>query len=108
MPCGTKIPMKRLLGIAAVLASGVCAGIMESSSGSARVTPAPRISARREMCFLVMNISAPLLVRCALRKILRVPAHLNFLIHLERLALHHAQHQRRKPVVVLLGVVHNG
>src|SRR5579862_7172045 len=34
MPCGQKMPMNRVLGEAAVLLSGVCAGIIESSSGS--------------------------------------------------------------------------
>ena len=42
------MPVKRVLGFAAaVLASGVCAGIIESSNGNANVTPAPRRNARR-------------------------------------------------------------
>jgi hypothetical protein len=45
---------------AAVFRNGVCAGIIESSNGSARVTPAPRNNARREMCFLVMNMTGSL------------------------------------------------
>src|SRR5579864_2477601 len=56
-PCGTKIPVKRVFGLAAVLRNRVCAGIMESSSGKAKATPAPRKTVRRDMCFLVMNIS---------------------------------------------------
>src|SRR5579863_8756650 len=56
IPCGTKMPVNRVLGFAAVLARGVCAGIIESSSGSANVIPAPRRNARLGMCFLVINI----------------------------------------------------
>src|SRR6185369_2460290 len=59
-PCGLKSPMKRgTLGSAATFEEGVCAGIMESSSGSASVTPAPRSKVRRERCFLVMNMRSP-------------------------------------------------
>ena len=36
------MPVKRVLGFAAVLLIGVCAGIIESSNGNASVTPAPR------------------------------------------------------------------
>ena len=43
------------LGSAAVLPSGVCAGTIESSSGSASDTPMPRRTVRRERCFFVMN-----------------------------------------------------
>ena len=50
-----EIPVKRVFGVAAVLPSGVCAGIIESSNGRASVTPAPRMNVRRDMCFLVMN-----------------------------------------------------
>src|ERR1700733_6754923 len=55
-PCGTKMPVKRVLGFAAVLLISVWAGIMEFSSGSANATPAPRSRVRREMCFLVINM----------------------------------------------------
>src|SRR6267142_4321843 len=47
----------RLFGLAAVLLSGVCAGTIDSSSGNATVTPAPRRNVRRERCFLVMNMA---------------------------------------------------
>ncbi len=50
------MPVKRVLGFAAVLLIKVCAGIMESSSGSASATPTPRSSVRRDRCFLVMNM----------------------------------------------------
>src|SRR5882757_2775287 len=36
------MPMKRLLGAAAVCANAVAAGIIDSSNGKANVTPAPR------------------------------------------------------------------
>src|ERR1700732_627118 len=55
-PWGTKMPVKRVFGFAAVLIRGVCAGTMESSSGSANATPAPRRTVRRDTCFLVRNI----------------------------------------------------
>src|SRR5260370_36548510 len=58
-PCGTKMPVKRVLGVAAVLVKGVCAGTIESNSGSASATPAPWSTVRREMCFLVINILLP-------------------------------------------------
>src|SRR5580658_1276440 len=59
MPWGTKQPTKRGLGVAAVCARAVEAGIIASRSGSARVAPAPRRTVRRERCFFVMNIGAP-------------------------------------------------
>src|SRR5580704_19520146 len=58
-PCGTKMPVKRVLGFAAVLLIRVCAGIMESSSGSASATPAPRRRVRRDMCFFVIYMLPP-------------------------------------------------
>src|SRR5438105_705106 len=99
MPCGTKIPVKRVFGTAAVWASRVWAGTIESNSGSAKATPAPRRTARREMCFFVMNIVSTLpvytsgfpaaaLARGALLGLWRVGTDLNFLVHLERIALH--------------------
>ena len=42
---------------AAVLANTVRAGTIASSIGNAMVTPRPRRTARRDRCFLVMNIS---------------------------------------------------
>src|SRR5690242_20273160 len=55
-PWGTKMPAKRDFGVAAVLTNGVCAGIIESSNGSASVIPAPRRNIRLGICFLVTNI----------------------------------------------------
>ncbi len=55
-PCTISMAASRTLP-AAVLANAVRAGTIASSIGSAIVTPKPRSTARREMCFLVMNIS---------------------------------------------------
>src|SRR5579871_2096685 len=46
----------RLLGLAAVLARGVCAGTIESSKGSARLTPAPRRNVRLGRCLRVRKL----------------------------------------------------
>ncbi len=45
---------------AAVLAKTVRAGTIASIIGNAIVTPMPRRTARRDMCFLVMNIGVSL------------------------------------------------
>src|SRR5215813_4599061 len=59
-PCGLKMPTNRgTFAAASALAEGTKAGNIESSNGSANVTPAPRRNVRREMCFFVMNISTP-------------------------------------------------
>jgi hypothetical protein len=50
------MPTNRFGGAAAVSRSGRSAGTIASSSGSARVTPAPRRNVRRGMCFRVMNM----------------------------------------------------
>ena len=55
-PCGCQMPTKRRMGAAAVDRRGVSAGTIDSSSGRASVTPAPRRNVRRCMCFLAMNI----------------------------------------------------
>ena len=47
---------KRLLGAAAVCASAVRAGTMDSSKGKATTTPALLSIVRLEMFFLVMNM----------------------------------------------------
>src|SRR5207244_4426960 len=75
--------VSRLLGFAAVLLSGVCAGTIDSKNGNAIVTPAPRRKVRRERCFLVINMVALLL-------------HL----HLKRCALHDTEHERRKTIII--------
>src|SRR5258708_22097652 len=94
---------------------------MESSNGSASVTPIPRNAARREICFLAMNISFwPLLnfpsfsslsfgcydgpVGSALGNyIIGRLLHL----HLERRTLDDTHQQRRELVVVLGSFAHN-
>jgi hypothetical protein len=59
-PCTISMQVSRVLGAAAVFCRGVCAGIIESSSGKATATPAPRSNVRREMCFFVRKfISTP-------------------------------------------------
>src|SRR5215470_12640824 len=85
------MPTKRFTGEAAVSLTGVSAGTIASSSGSASVTPAPRRNVRRGMCFFAMNMS-----------VLHRPG-----THLELRALHDAEHDRRKPVVVRGRVTHD-
>ena len=51
---------RRVFGLAAVFLKGVCAGNMDSRKGNAIVTPAPRKNVRRQRCFFVMNMTAPL------------------------------------------------
>src|SRR4029079_19297092 len=92
---------------------GVWAGIIESSNGKARVTPAPRRNVRLGMYFLVMNIGSALLYNSiisrplARRAFLAIPGRFQLLLHLERLALDHAEHQSREAVFVLLRAVHD-
>jgi hypothetical protein len=55
-PCTISIAvMRTFFEAAAVLAKAVAAGDIASSIGSAMVTPRPRSTVRREMCFLVRN-----------------------------------------------------
>jgi hypothetical protein len=49
------MPQNRLFGSAAVFTMAVPAGIIESSSGSASVTPIPRRNVRRGRQVLVMK-----------------------------------------------------
>src|SRR6188508_2244751 len=55
-PWGKYTSPRRGLGAAGVCASTVAAGIMASSSGRARVAPAPFRTARRDRCFLNTNM----------------------------------------------------
>src|SRR5579864_8735807 len=87
MPCGTKQPTNRGLGLAAVCASATPAGTIASRSGSASAAPAPRRTVRRDMCFFVINIIAVFLLTG--RHLLAV---VYFHVHLERGALHDTQH----------------
>src|SRR5581483_3077651 len=102
MPCGTKQPTNRGLGLAAVCASATPAGIMASSSGRARVAPAPRRTVRRDMCFFVRKFMDCGLLICdrPARGLARRPfaIFLYFHVHLERRALYDAQHQGRELV----------
>src|SRR5579871_1482650 len=88
-PCGRYMPQKRLLGMAAVLARGVCAGIIESSSGRASETPTPRKNVRRgKCCFVTILIVGPSIAWCFLHP------------HLKRRALDDPQDQIRESVVI--------
>src|SRR5262245_55668624 len=82
--------------VASALANGTRAGSIESNSGSARVTPAPRRQVRRGRCFLVMNMVLPFLVR-----------RLSLPIHLKRHTPDNLQHQWRKAIVVPRSLTRN-
>src|SRR5579871_2233403 len=85
------MPTKRgIFGAAAAFAEGTSAGNMESSSGSARVTPAPRSSVRRERRFLVMSIGSSF-----------------HFVHLKWRAGHNPQNDRRKAVIASRRITHN-
>src|SRR5262245_13538521 len=106
-PCGCQIPTKRRAGAAAVNRSGVNAGTIDSSSGNASVTPAPRKNVRRGMCFFVTTISAAsTLVTRLLVDAYR--AFVAFYSHLELSALDDSQHNARKVVVLLGDLFHDG
>src|SRR6266542_7028431 len=102
MPCGTKMPVKRVfVWAAAVWPASARAGIIASSNGSASMVPAPRRKVRRGMCILVryMVIGPPrasgssrtlLLLLCDLAW--RRGGRLH--VHLELPALDDAQDQR--------------
>ncbi len=53
-----KIPVKRV-GEGTAARSGVAAGAIDSSSGSATVAPMPRRNVRRGRCRFAMNIPQP-------------------------------------------------
>src|SRR6185295_14292534 len=84
----------RVRAFAAVCASGVPAGTIDSRNGSAMVTPTPRRNVRCDRCIFEMNINdsgSPILRRGLLH------------FHLKWLALDHAEYQRGEPVIVLGG-----
>src|SRR5712692_336240 len=90
IPWGTKIPVKRVLGLAAVWARSVRAGTIASSNGNASMVPAPRRNVRRGMCFLVMNIVDRSWQLTRSGSLVR---RRRFHVHLERRALDDARHQ---------------
>src|SRR4029079_3016681 len=112
-PCGCQMPTNRFTGAAAVSRDGVNAGSIESSNGSASVTPAPRRNVRRGMCFLATNI----VVSTHSRRVHRTGPGLQLSVrvynvlaldpHLELRALHYCQHDGRESVVVLGHVARN-
>src|SRR5207244_8860462 len=107
IPCGKKMPMKRLFGApAAVCANAVPAGTIASSNGSASVMPAPLRNARRGMCFFGMNmLLAPLLGLLVGRRgrclHFRVDRLLSLRIHLSRLALELSKFTGREALLLL-------
>src|SRR5215469_9747421 len=103
--------MKPRCGVAfaAVSASAVRAGIMASSSGSAKAAPAPRNTVRRVKCFLLTNIS---MTPSSLPRGDLLEARLLHLdrFHLARLELRRHDNpfdNRRKPVVVARSILHD-
>src|SRR6267142_499735 len=103
MPCGTKSPTNRDLGLAAVCASVVAAGTIASSSGSASVAPAPRRTVRLDMCFLVRNISSVLLLTGHAQLIALSRLH----VHLKCLAPDDAGDDRRQAILRSCRIPHN-
>src|SRR5262245_4791552 len=93
------MPTNRFTGAAAVSRDGVNAGSIESSNGTASVTPAPRRNVRRGMCFLATNIVISTSVRAY-----NVSA---LYPHLELRTLHDRQDDGRESVVVLRDVACN-
>src|SRR5205814_8468522 len=102
------MPTKRgILGVAAALAKGARAGIIDSRNGNASVTPAPRKTARREMCFCVMNIFyAPSILKILLRAS-NVHGSFCLPVHLEGVAHDDAHHPRRNMIAVPAGFAYN-
>src|ERR1700735_3119043 len=95
------MPQNLVFETAAVFASGVWAGTMESSKGRASVTPIPRKNVRRGKCFLVMNIVSRLSICFSSAGL---GGSRLFRSHLKRRALHDSQHQRREAVTVARGI----
>src|SRR6187402_2109206 len=79
------------------------AGTIASSSGSDTAAPMPLMNVRRSSFFFERNIALPLLLLCLVACLAgRRRARLCLCLpHLERRALHHAEHQRTELVVVL-------
>src|SRR6266446_4252997 len=97
---------QRAIGLAAVFASGVWAGTMDSRNGNATATPAPRRKVRRDKCFFVMNIGAASLIivsSCYLISFLFRVFRL-FHLHLERSAFDDSENERRKLIVSAGGI----
>src|SRR5262249_27579167 len=105
-PCGCHTPMKRRAGAAAVSRAGVRAGTIDSSSGSASVTPAPRRKVRRGMCLFVRYIVMLLAGSAADPAPVTPPRGAGgrlrgFPPHLKPRASDDADHDGQKPVVLL-------
>src|SRR5687767_777456 len=94
---------------AAVFESATPAGIIACSSGSATLAPTPRSTVLRLRCFFRSNIAVNPLwtapsVRgsyCLAGRALAWSRHLG---HLESVAPHDAEHDRRQAIVLLRGI----
>src|SRR5579883_837555 len=110
-PCTISMQASLERPTAAVLRRGVCAGTIESSSGSAKLTPIPRSTVRRERCLFVryaIFVYLPLLERVSITAVRRLSLRSRVRRrrafgrpHLERYALHHTQNKSRKAIVIL-------
>src|SRR5256885_1060968 len=87
------MPTNRFGGAAAVSRNGCKAGTIDSSSGKARVTPAPRRNVRRGMQVFVMNMLTPSRSLDA---------------HPELRASDNPEDDRREPVLILVGRAREG
>src|SRR5689334_359654 len=104
-PCGKYTKPSRGAGAAAVAANAVAAGIIASSSGKPIAMPAPRSTARREMCLRVMNISSSPRSSIGTRRF-RVDRRCGA-PHLKCRTGHDAHHQSLEPIVVGRGRAHD-
>ena len=84
---GSRCAPSRVLPVAAVCASGVPAGTIDSRNGSAIVTPTPFRNVRRDRCFLRQECHAS-------------SSYGFFSSHLERRALDDAEDERREAMIV--------
>src|SRR6266576_5822330 len=102
------MPTNRRMGAAAVSRVGVSAGTIDSSSGRASVTPAPRRKVRRGMClfvtYIVLLLPRPHRDPMLSTRLLRTCSRLGPHPHLELRAPDHTEHDRRESVVVPGGV----
>src|SRR5687768_1173661 len=107
-PCGKKTKASRVFGTAA--AARPWAGIIDSSSGSAIVPPAPRRNVLRLRCFFVRKFmmrspsascSRARPLDCARDRPVDGP-------HLKRLAMDDTGDEGREPVLVAGGVADDG
>src|SRR3954470_23197182 len=98
---------------AALVAAADSAGTIASSNGSASAAPTPRRNVRRGKAIFVMIIYLLSLIRMLLNTLLLTRRRGSALFlegrppHLERRALHDAEHERRDAIVVARRVAHD-